>query len=242
MAGVIRKSSNVGAAQIGLSMTPQQMWESLAAFGFGVPTSTGFPGEASGLLRAAQSWRRVEQVTMAFGYGVSGTALQLARAYATLASGGLLRPVSFLAIPPAERPGGSRTLPADVAAEVNAMLEGVVGPGGTAQRAAVPGYRVAGKTGTTHIAAAGSYDRRRYLATFAGFAPVSNPRLVLLVSLRDPQGAYYGGEVAAPVFQSVMAGALRLLGIAPDALPRAPVLPSPPTSSPALIQAAERHL
>ena len=242
MAGVIRKSSNVGAAQIGLSMTPQQMWESFAAFGFGVPTSTGFPGEASGLLRAAQSWRRVEQVTMAFGYGVSGTALQLARAYATLASGGLRRPVSFLAVPKAEQPGGTRALPADVAAEVNTMLEGVVGPGGTAQRAAVPGYRVAGKTGTTHIAAGGGYERRHYLATFAGFAPVSNPRLVLVVNLRDPQGAYYGGEVAAPVFQSVMAGALRLLGIAPDALPVAPVLPSAPTSTPNLIQAAERHL
>ena len=240
MAGVIRKSSNVGAVQIGLSMTPQQMWESFARFGFGVPTSTGFPGEASGLLRAAQSWRRVEQVTMAFGYGVSGTALQLARAYATLASGGLLRPVSFLAVPAGERPAGERALPADVAAEVNAMLEGVVGPGGTATKAAITGYRVAGKTGTTHIAAGGSYDRRRYLSTFAGFAPVSNPRLVLLVSLRDPQGAYYGGEVAAPVFQNVMAGALRLLGIAPDALPTAPVLPSAPT--PNLIQAAERQL
>lgn len=243
MAGVIRKSSNVGAVQIGLSMTPAQMWESFAGFGFGVPTSTGFPGEASGLLRAAQSWRRVEQVTMAFGYGVSTTALQLTRAYAALASGGLLRPVTFLAVPAGEQPAGERALPADVAAEVNAMLEGVVGPGGTATKAAIPGYRVAGKTGTTHIAAAGSYDRRRYLATFAGFAPVSNPRLVLLVSLRDPQGgAYYGGEVAAPVFQSVMAGALRLLGVAPDALPAAPLIPPAPTPAPNLLQAAERHL
>ncbi|MBC7160645.1 MAG: penicillin-binding protein 2 [Immundisolibacter sp.] len=242
MAGVIRKSSNVGAVQIGLSMTPAQMWESFARFGFGVPTSTGFPGEASGLLRAAQSWRQVEQVTMAFGYGVSGTALQLARAYAALASGGLLRPVSFLAVPASEQPAGERALPADVAAEVNAMLEGVVGPGGTATKAAIAGYRVAGKTGTTHIAAGGSYDRRRYLATFAGFAPVSNPRLVLLVSLRDPQGAYYGGEVAAPVFQSVMAGALRMLGVAPDALPAAPLIPPTPAATPNLLQAAERRL
>jgi cell division protein FtsI (penicillin-binding protein 3) len=242
MAGVIRKSSNVGAVQIGLSMSPQQMWESFARFGFGVPTSTGFPGEASGLLRAAQSWRQVEQVTMAFGYGVSGTALQLARAYAALASGGLLRPVSFLAVPAGEQPAGERALPADVAAEVNAMLEGVVGPGGTATKAAIAGYRVAGKTGTTHIAAGGSYDRRRYLATFAGFAPVSHPRLVLLVSLRDPQGAYYGGEVAAPVFQSVMAGALRMLGVAPDALPAAPLIPPAPAATPKLLQAAERRL
>ena len=242
MAGVIRKSSNVGAVQIGLSMSPQQMWESFARFGFGVPTSTGFPGEASGLLRAAQSWRQVEQVTMAFGYGVSGTALQLARAYAALASGGLLRPVSFLAVSAGEQPAGERALPADVAAEVNAMLEGVVGPGGTATKAAIAGYRVAGKTGTTHIAAGGSYDRRRYLATFAGFAPVSHPRLVLLVSLRDPQGAYYGGEVAAPVFQSVMAGALRMLGVAPDALPAAPLIPPVPAATPNLLQAAERRL
>lgn len=242
MAGVIRKSSNVGAVQIGLSMTPAQMWESFARFGFGVPTSTGFPGEASGLLRAAQSWRQVEQVTMAFGYGVSSTALQLARAYAALASGGLLRPVSFLAVSASGQAAGERALPADVAAEVNAMLEGVVGPGGTATKAAIAGYRVAGKTGTTHIAAGGSYDRRRYLATFAGFAPVSNPRLVLLVNLRDPQGAYYGGEVAAPVFQSVMAGALRMLGVAPDALPAAPLIPPTPGHTPKLLQAAERHL
>ncbi|MFP5463187.1 MAG: peptidoglycan D,D-transpeptidase FtsI family protein [Gammaproteobacteria bacterium] len=242
MAGVIRKSSNVGAVQIGLSMTPAQMWESFARFGFGVPTSTGFPGEASGLLRAAQSWRQVEQVTMAFGYGVSSTALQLARAYAALASGGLLRPVSFLAVSASGQPAGERALPADVAAEVNAMLEGVVGPGGTATKAAIADYRVAGKTGTTHIAAAGSYDRRRYLATFVGFAPVSNPRLVLLVSLRDPQGAYYGGEVAAPVFQSVMAGALRMLGVAPDALPAAPLIPSAPAATPSLLQATERRL
>ncbi|MGK2942139.1 MAG: peptidoglycan D,D-transpeptidase FtsI family protein [Immundisolibacter sp.] len=241
MAGVIRKSSNVGAAQIGLSMTPAQMWETFSHFGFGQPSSTGFPGEANGLLRSAQSWRRVEQVTMAFGYGVSTTALQLGRAYATLASGGLLRPVSFLALSPADVPAGTRALPADIAAQVNAMLEGVVGPGGTATKAAVAGYRIAGKTGTTHIASGGGYDRSRYLASFAGFAPVSNPRLALLVSLRDPQGgAYYGGEVAAPVFQSVMAGALRLLGVAPDATPAAPIIP--PGPAPGLLQAAGRNL
>jgi cell division protein FtsI (penicillin-binding protein 3) len=179
---------------------------------------------------------------MSFGYGVSTTALQLARAYATLASGGLLRPVSFLALPPDELPAGERALPADVVATVNAMLEGVVGPGGTATKAAVAGYRVAGKTGTTHIADAGSYDRNRYLSSFAGFAPASNPRLVLLVSLRDAQGAYYGGEVAAPVFQSVMAGALRLLGVAPDALPDAPLGPATPPPATPLLQAAERRL
>jgi cell division protein FtsI (penicillin-binding protein 3) len=242
MAGVIRKSSNVGAAQIGMSMTPRQMWETFNAFGFGQPTSTGFPGESSGLLRAAQSWRQVEQVTMSFGYGVSTTALQLARAYATLASGGVLRPVSFLALPGGELPAGERVLRADVVAEVDTMLEGVVGTGGTATKAAIAGYRVAGKTGTTHIADGGGYDRSRYLSSFAGFAPASNPRLVLLVSLRDAQGAYYGGEVAAPVFQAVMSGALRMLGVAPDALPETPTVPTTPTPAPNLIQAAERRL
>ena len=242
MAGVIRKSSNVGAAHIGLSMTPRQMWETFAAFGFGEATSTGFPGEASGLLRPPQSWREVEQATMSFGYGVSATALQLARAYATLASGGILRPVSFLALPPGEWPAGQRVLPADVAAEVDTMLEGVVGPGGTATKAAVAGYRVAGKTGTTHIADAGGYDRNRYLSSFAGFAPASAPRLVLLVNLRDAQGEYYGGAVAAPVFQRVMSGALRMLGIAPDALPESPPAPTAPAPAPTLVQAAERHL
>jgi cell division protein FtsI (penicillin-binding protein 3) len=242
MAGVIRKSSNVGAAQIGMSMTPRQMWETFNAFGFGQPTSTGFPGESSGLLRAAQSWRQVEQVTMSFGYGVSMTALQLTRAYATLASGGVSRPVSFLALPAGELPAGERVLRADVVAEVDAMLEGVVGTGGTATKAAIAGYRVAGKTGTTHIADVGGYDRNRYLSSFAGFAPASNPRLVLLVSLRDAQGAYYGGEVAAPVFQAVMSGALRMLGVAPDALPETPSVPTNPAPAPNLLQATERRL
>jgi cell division protein FtsI (penicillin-binding protein 3) len=132
-------------------------------------------------------------------------------------------------------------LPADVAAQVNAMLEGVVA-GGTATRAAIDGYRVGGKTGTTHIASAGGYDRRRYLATFVGFAPVSDPRLVLLVNLREPQGEYYGGAVAAPVFQRVMAGALRLLGVAPDALPPTPLRAPDVPHEAGLLQAAERHL
>lgn len=240
MAGVLRKSSNIGAVRIGMSMTAEQFWETLAGFGFGLPTGCGFPGEASGLLRAAHSWREVEQVTLSFGYGLSTTGLQLARAYATLAGGGVQRPVSFLALD--TPPAGRRVLPADVATRVNAMLEGVVGPGGTATRAAIEGYRVGGKTGTTHIANAGGYARDRYLATFVGFAPVSDPRLVLLVNLREPQGEYYGGAVAAPVFQRVMAGALRLLGVAPDALPPTPLHVPDTPHPPGLLQAAERHL
>ncbi|WJW75014.1 penicillin-binding transpeptidase domain-containing protein [Thiohalobacter sp. IOR34] len=215
--GVIRKSSNVGAAKIALSLPRERLWQLYSDLGFGQLTASGFPGEASGLLAHHRRWHDIEQATMAFGYGLSVTPLQLAKAYAVLAADGWQRPVSLLRVEQA--PAGRRLLPASVARQVRAMLEEAVGPEGTGQAARVQGYRVAGKTGTVHKATAGGYAEHRYYAVFAGLAPASRPRLVTVVMINEPSnGDYYGGKVAAPVFSRVMAGALRLLNVPPDDL------------------------
>ncbi len=219
--GVIRRSSNVGAAKIALALPARRLWSVLARVGFGQAPGSGFPGEAHGVLADYRRWHAVEQATAAFGYGLSVSALQLARAYAALAADGRLPEVTLLRRTRAA--AGERVLPARVARQVRAMLEAVVAPGGTGRRAAVPGYRVAGKTGTVRKAEPGGYSDHRYVALFAGMAPASRPRLVAVVVIDEPRaGGYYGGEVAAPVFARVMAGALRLLDVAPDA-PRGPV-------------------
>jgi cell division protein FtsI (penicillin-binding protein 3) len=216
---VVIKSSNVGASKISLSMDPERLWKIYSQVGFGSLPSGGFPGEASGLLTNYRRWHDIERATMAFGYGLSVTPLQLAEAYSILASGGIRRPVSFLKLDHA--PAGERVIPAAVVKEIMPMLEGVVSSDGTARRAEVPGYRIAGKTGTVHKADAGGYSADHYMAVFAGLAPASDPRLVMVVMINDPgDGKYYGGDVAAPVFARVMAGALRLLDIAPDNLPQ----------------------
>ena len=215
--GVIRKSSNVGAAKIALSLPKEAFWSLLNRVGFGSLTASGFPGEVSGLLLNPRRWHRIEQATLAFGYGLSVTALQLAQSYAILAADGVHKPASFLKLD--KVPQGERILSASVARQVRAMLEEATGPEGTGGRARVSGYRVAGKTGTVHKSVAGGYAEDRYLSLFSGMAPASRPRLVLVVVINEPSnGDYYGGEVAAPVFSRVMAGALRLLDIAPDDL------------------------
>ncbi|PWG65278.1 cell division protein [Spiribacter halobius] len=219
VASVISKSSNVGAARIALDLEVGRVWELLAAAGLGRPTGVAHPGEASGYLAIMPPERPIERATLAFGYGLSNTSLQLARAYAAIANDGLLPPVSLLA--GAERGDARRIMSARTAQAVRGMMEGVVQPAGTAPAAAVPGYRVAGKTGTVRKAVAGGYAEDRYTATFAGLAPVSDPRFVCVVTLDEPGGeAYYAGEVAAPVFGAVMADALRLYNVAPDATPR----------------------
>src|SRR5690606_21498965 len=198
------------------------MWSVLSGFGIGRLTNSGFPGESAGLLRDPDTWRPVEQATMSYGYGLSVTTLQLARAYAALAAGGVLRPVSLVAVD--EPPEGSRVVSARTAAQVLEMMEAVVGPEGTGRRAAVDNYRIAGKTGTAWKAAAGGYSKDRYTAWFAGVAPVSDPRLVVVVMIDEPKGgSYYGGDVAAPVFSRIVAGALRILAVPPDALPAPPL-------------------
>jgi cell division protein FtsI (penicillin-binding protein 3) len=212
---VIQKSSNVGAAKIALSLPAETMWQTLSATGFGATPMTGFPGEVSGRLRPAKSWRPIEQATMAFGHGISVNLVQLARAYTVFATDGELKPVSLLKVDGAI--AGRPVISADTARAVRRMLEMVVLPGGTAPKAQVAGYRVAGKTGTAHKLEGRVYVDK-YVSSFVGFAPVSNPRLVIAVMIDEPAGGqYYGGAVAAPVFSSIMGAALRLLGVPADA-------------------------
>lgn len=219
--GVIRKSSNVGSSKIALSLDKQTFWSLLSKLGFGAVTASGFPGEASGLLVNYRRWRPIEQATLSFGYGLSVTPLQLAQAYAVLAADGELRPTSFLKQTQLAR--AERILSAQSATEVRAMLEEAVGPEGTAPAARIVGYRVGGKTGTVRKSIAGGYATNQYLSVFAGIAPISHPRLAAVVMINEPgNGDYYGGKVAAPVFSKVIAGALRFLNVAPDALEEQP--------------------
>jgi cell division protein FtsI (penicillin-binding protein 3) len=212
---VIQKSSNVGAAKIALSLPAETLWQTLSATGFGATPMTGFPGEVSGRLRPAKSWLPIEQATMAFGHGISVNLVQLARAYTVFATDGELKPVSLLKVDGAI--AGRPVISADTARAVRRMLEMVVLPGGTAPKAQVAGYRVAGKTGTAHKLEGRVYVDK-YVSSFVGFAPVSNPRLVIAVMIDEPTGGqYYGGAVAAPVFSSIMGAALRLLGVPADA-------------------------
>ncbi|HWU84773.1 MAG TPA: penicillin-binding protein 2 [Rhodocyclaceae bacterium] len=221
VAQVIQKSSNVGASKIALSMQPQDMWHMFDALGFGTPLKLGFPGEASGRLRPAKTWKPIEQATMSYGHGLSVTLIQLAHAYMAFARDGDLVP---LLLTRADGPVASdkSVYSAQTAREVRAMLEMVVQPGGTAPRAQIPGYRVAGKTGTAHKIEGGVYANK-YIASFVGFAPASDPRLIVAVMVDEPSaGKYYGGEVAAPAFAQLMEGALRTLGV-PQDIPLKPI-------------------
>jgi cell division protein FtsI (penicillin-binding protein 3) len=223
IATVIQKSSNVGASKLALSMEPRQLWDVLAGVGFGFGSGSGFPGESPGSLSDYSGWHRIETASMSFGYGLSVTALQLARAYAVFANDGYLPPVSLIrTVHGVEKNAqtSQRIFSARTARQVKSMLEMVVQKGGTGTKAKVPGYRVAGKTGTVRKVGAKGYEDGAYLSVFAGMAPASKPRLIMVVMVDDPQGKdYYGGLVAAPVFSKVMAGALRILDVPPDDLP-----------------------
>ena len=223
---VIQKSSNVGAAKIALGMTPETMWGLFDDVGFGVPPRLGFPGEAPGKVRPFKTWKPIEQATMSYGHGIAVSLVQLARAYTVFARDGEIVPISLTKV--ASPPPGHRVLAEGTAREMRVMLEMAVQPGGTAPRAQIMGYRVGGKTGTAHKQEHGGYAANKYISSFVGFAPASNPRLVIAVMLDEPSaGEYYGGAVAAPVFSQVMAGALRVLGVPPDA-PMTPIeLPAP---------------
>jgi cell division protein FtsI (penicillin-binding protein 3) len=223
---VIQKSSNVGAAKIALGLPPAVLWDVFSKVGFGVQPRSGVPGEVSGKLRAANTWRPIEQATMSYGHGISLSLLQLARAYLVFADGGEIKPVTLLR---QDAPADStRIFSAATAAQVRQMLELVVQPGGTAPRAQVVGYRVAGKTGTAHKVDGGSYAANKYISSFVGFAPASDPRVIIAVMVDEPSaGQYYGGSVAAPVFANVMTGTLRMLGVKPDAPLNNVVLPPP---------------
>lgn len=222
---VIQKSSNVGSAKIALSLQPEYLWRTFNHMGFGQIPRSGFPGEASGKVRPYKTWRPIEQATMSYGHGISVSLLQLARAYTVFASDGELKPLSMLKLD--EIPAGERVLSPETARSVRSMLEMAVQPGGTAPKARVLGYRVAGKTGTAHKQENGSYAKDRYVSSFVGFGPVSDPRLIIAVMIDEPgAGQYYGGTVAAPVFSNVMGGALRMLSVPLDAPTTNTLLPS----------------
>ena len=220
---VIQKSSNVGAAKIALGLPPEVMWEMFSNAGFGTPPKTGFPGEVSGRLRPAKTWKPIEQATMSYGHGISVNLVQLARAYTMFATDGEVKAATLLKTDGLV--AGRPVLTPETARAVRHMLELVTSPGGTAPRAQVPGYRVAGKTGTAHKIEGHAYVAK-YVASFVGFAPVSNPRLVVAVMLDEPSaGQHFGGAVAAPVFSSVTGSALRMLGVPTDAPQNNVILP-----------------
>lgn len=216
VAQVLQKSSNVGTVKMAMNIAPTDMWQLFDELGFGSPLNLGFPGEAGGRLRPVRSWKPIEQATMSFGHGISVSLIQMAQAYLAFARDGELLPLSLtrLETPPL---AGKRVYSVETAREVRRMLELATGPGGTAPKAQIAGYRVAGKTGTSHKLEGGRYTNK-YVSSFVGFAPASNPRLIVAVMIDEPSaGKYFGGTVAAPVFAQITEGALRVLGVAPDA-------------------------
>ena len=222
LATLIARSSNVGSTQLVLQTPPETFWRMLHQGGFGRSPEVGFPGEVSGSLRDFATWRRVEIATMGYGYGLSVTPLHLAAAYTAFANSGYRVPLRLV-----ETAGDLRepeqVMRAETAAQVLAMMEQVTGRDGTARQARIPGYRVAGKTGTSHKAVAGGYAKDRYVSVFVGLAPASAPRFVMVVVVDEPNnGVFYGGAVAAPVFARVVESALRLFHVPPDNLPSPP--------------------
>ncbi|MDR0440174.1 MAG: penicillin-binding protein 2 [Candidatus Accumulibacter sp.] len=215
VAQVIQKSSNIGTVKIATMLTPEEMWHMYQAVGLGQIPGLGFPGEATGRLRPWKSWRPIEQATMSYGHGLSVSLMQLARAYTVFARDGDIIPLTLMksdGTPIASTPVFSQ----QTAQEVRTMLEMATQPGGTAPKARVPGYRAGGKTGTAYKIDGGQYVKK-YVASYVGFAPMSDPRLIVAVMIDEPgSGVHYGGDVAGPVFSRVMGGALRTLGIAPD--------------------------
>jgi len=215
---VLQKSSNVGVSRIAHQLPAELLWQRFYDFGFGRIADSGFPGEESGRMKDFHDWYPVEQATLSYGYGLSTTLLQLARAYAVLAADGERRPIHFLRHD--QRGSGEPVLSAEVATAVREMLVKVTTSGGTGTKAQVHGYRIAGKTGTVRQLVDGGYTGEAYTSLFVGMAPATRPRLVMAVRIDNPQaGEYYGGSVAAPIFARVMDGALRLLDIKPDDLP-----------------------
>jgi cell division protein FtsI (penicillin-binding protein 3) len=216
VAQVIQKSSNVGTAKMALGFPPKEMWEMFDSLGFGQAPNLGFPGEVNGRLRPWKNWRPIEQATMSYGHGVAVSLVQMARAYTVFAHDGELMPLSLIKIDDAP-PRGARVFSPQTMRELRVMLEMAVQPEGTAPKARVAGYRVGGKTGTAYKVEGGVYARK-YVASFVGIAPISDPRLVVAVMIDEPTaGGHYGGDVAGPAFSNIVGGALRTLGVAPDA-------------------------
>ena len=216
VAQIIQKSSNVGTTKIALGFAPREMWEMFDSVGFGQAPNLGFPGEVNGRLRPWKNWRPIEQATMSYGHGIAVSLVQLARAYTVFAHDGELMPLSLTKIDDAP-PHGVRVFSPQTMKELRVMLEMAVQPEGTAPKARVAGYRVGGKTGTAYKIEGGVYAHK-YVASFVGIAPISEPRLVVAVMIDEPTGgAHFGGDVAGPAFSQIVGGALRTLGVPPDA-------------------------
>lgn len=214
VAGILQKSSNVGVTKLAMMMQDKDFLKSFYSVGFGVDTASGFPGESPGIFNIRPNWSQVEKATLAYGYGFTVTPIQLAQAYAILGSHGIKRPLSLVKLE--QSSNGERVLDEDVASQVVSMMETVVNEGGTGQKASVEGYRIAGKTGTARKAVAGGYGDE-YTVFFAGIAPVSDPKVAMVVFVDEPGSEdYYGGQVAAPVFAKVASDTLRLLNVKPD--------------------------
>lgn len=212
---ILKYSSNIGMAHLALRMQPQWITSKFEEFGLGQDSGTGLMGESSGMIPLRSRWSKIELATLGFGYGLRVTPLQLTAAYAALANKGIRKPVSVLKV--SQSPQGERIIDPLIAEQVIHALESVVEEGGTGGKAAVPGYRIAGKTGTAKVATAGGYGKD-YVGTFVGFAPVSNPRFAMVVIINEPHGtSYYGGSVAGPTFAEVMSSALQLYNVPPDA-------------------------
>jgi cell division protein FtsI (penicillin-binding protein 3) len=213
--GVLQHSSNVGVTKMTLASPPEQLINFLKRCGVSNRTESGYPGESEGSIANARETGPFVLATLSFGYGLSMTTLQLAKMYAIFANEGRLLPVHLLHSDTVN--SGKKVLDAVIAKHVLNMMESVVKPGGTGTQAAIAGYRVAGKTGTARIAGKHGYQEKRYVASFAGIAPASKPRLVVAVVIHEPtRGSYYGGRVAAPLFSKVMGAALRMLDVEPD--------------------------
>lgn len=212
---ILTKSSNIGVSKLALKMGGEHLWNAYQKLGLGSPVGLGIPGESSGKLAVkANKWSSIETATLSYGYGLAVTPLQLAQAYQILANDGIKRPLSLVE---GAQAGSKKVIPKQIANDVVEMLETVIGPGGTAKRGQVSGYRVAGKTGTVHKVGGDGYEDDRYRSVFAGIAPADNPKVVTIVVVDEPTGQeYYGGEVAAPVFARVMQSSLRLLRVQPS--------------------------
>ncbi len=217
---IITKSSNVGATKLALDTKPEYLWGVFSKVGFGNNSESGFPGESTGLLNHYSRWKKIDNATLSFGYGMSVTALQLAHSYTAFSNEGEIPPVTFLKRKESELIGKDKVFRQKTVKQILKMLESVVSKEGTGINASVVGYRVAGKTGTVKKASIGGYSDDNYVASFVGLAPVSNPKLVMAVVINEPGGEeYYGGAVAAPVFSRVMSGALRILNVPLDQIP-----------------------
>ena len=223
---IIQQSSNVGTVRMAQKLEPRQMWDMFSAVGFGQPPRVGFPGAVAGRMRPYKTWRPIEQATMSYGHGISVSLIQVARSYMIFARNGEMIPLSFQKV--SQLPAPQRVISDKTAHQMRDMMELVVGPGGTAPLAQVRGYRVAGKTGTAHKLENGHYVNK-YVASFVGLAPASDPRIIIAVMIDEPgAGKHFGGLVAAPLFASVAASTLSSLNVPPDASVSNVVMPAEP--------------